>query len=106
MTAYDMPPLILAAAAGLLIGWMFFGGLLWTVRRALASPSPALWVFASLLLRTGLALAGFYLVAGPHWARWAACLLGFTVARLVVTRLSHSPAASTVTPSAESSHAP
>ena len=106
MTANDLPPLMLAGAAGLLIGGMFFGGLLWTVRRALSSPSPALWFFASLLLRTGLALAGFYLVAGPHWARWAACLLGFTVARLVVTRLSRPPAAATATPSTEPRHAP
>ena len=105
MTANDLLPLVLAGAAGLLIGGLFFGGLLWTVRQALSSPSPALWVFASLLLRTGLALAGFYLVAGTHWARWVTCLLGFVVARLVVTRLSGLPAAA-ATPSTESGHPP
>jgi F1F0 ATPase subunit 2 len=47
-----------------------------------------LWFFASLLLRTSIALAGFYLVARGHWERLLVCLLGFVIARLVVTRLT------------------
>ena len=35
-----------------------------------------------------LALAGFYFVAGGHWQRLLACLLGFVIARLIVTRLT------------------
>ena len=48
---------------------------------------PALWFLGSLLLRMGIALAGFYFVAGGDWERLLPCLLGFVVARLVVTWL-------------------
>ena len=77
-----------AMAAGLLLGSMFFGGLYWTVRKGVSSMHPARWFFGSLLLRTGMTLAGFYLVSDGHWERLLVCLLGFTVARLTVTRLT------------------
>ncbi|MBK7470880.1 MAG: ATP synthase subunit I [Betaproteobacteria bacterium] len=76
--------LVLAGVAGTALGAMFFGGLWWTVRRAVSSPRPALWVFGSLLLRMSIALSGFYVVAGGHWERLLACLLGFIVARRLV----------------------
>jgi F1F0 ATPase subunit 2 len=80
--------LLLAWVAGGVLGAMFFGGLWWTVQKALSSKRPALWFFGSLLLRMGLTLAGFYFVAGGHWQRLLACLLGFVIARLIVTRLT------------------
>jgi F1F0 ATPase subunit 2 len=78
----------LAGAAGFLLGALFFAGLWWTVRQGLSSPRPALWFFASLLLRMSLAVAGVYTVAGGSWQRLLACLLGFVLARLAVLRLS------------------
>ncbi len=51
-----------ALAAGLLLGAFFFGGLWWTVTRGVSSQRPALWFFASMLLRMSLTLAGFYFV--------------------------------------------
>ena len=80
--------LVLAWAAGGALGAMFFGGLWWTVQKALSSKRPALWFFGSLLLRMPLVLAGFYFVAGGHWQRLLACLAGFVIARLIVTRLT------------------
>ena len=65
-----------AAPAGAAPASLFFGGLWWTVRRGLASPHPAVWFLASLLLRMGIALAGFYLVSGGQWPRLLMCLLG------------------------------
>lgn len=73
---------------GGMIGVMFFGGLWWTVQKALSSTRPALWFFSSWLLRMSLALTGFHLVAGGHWQRLLICLLGFVMARPVVTRLT------------------
>ena len=35
----------------------------------LTSAQPALWFIGSLLLRTSIALAGFYVVAGGQWDR-------------------------------------
>ena len=84
----DVFGLLLALMVGLLIGAMFFGGLWWTVRQGISSARPARWFFTSLLLRTSLALAGFYVISDGHWERLLACLLGFTLVRLTVTRLS------------------
>ena len=80
--------LALALVTGFLLGAIFFGGLWWTVRKGFSSRQPALWFFGSLLLRMSVALAGFYLVAGGHWQRLMLCLLGFVMARHIVTRLT------------------
>jgi F1F0 ATPase subunit 2 len=77
-----------SATAGLALGAIFFGGLWFTVRKGVSSQRPALWFFFSLMLRMSVALAGFYFVCGGRWERLLACLLGFVVARLVITRLS------------------
>jgi F1F0 ATPase subunit 2 len=71
--------------AGAMIGIVFFGGLWWTVRRAVELPIPALWFLGSSILRTGFALAGFWLVTGGNWRSVIACLAGFVAARLLVT---------------------
>lgn len=76
-----------ALAVGVLLGAVFFGGLWWTVRRAVSSRQPALWFLGSMLLRTGMVLPGFYFVSGGDWKRLLASLLGFIVARHIVTRL-------------------
>ncbi len=80
----------LAAFAGAVFGLFFFGGLLWTVRRAIDSRRPALWVGGSLLLRMGCTAGGFVVVSAGDWQRLLACLLGFLVARWLVVRMSAS----------------
>jgi len=95
--------LVLALLAGGALGAMFFGGLWWTVLRGAASDKPARWFFASMLLRTGLTLAGFYRVAGGQPDRLVLCLLGFVIARMVVTRLTRPRAER---PAKEARHAP
>jgi F1F0 ATPase subunit 2 len=77
---------MLALVTGISLGAMFFGGLWWTVQKAVSSKQPALWFLGSLLLRTTLALAGFYLVGRGNWMRLPICLAGFIAARLMVTR--------------------
>ena len=81
-------PLVGAAAAGLLLGVIFFGGLWWTVNRGISSSQPALWFFGSMLLRMGVVLGGLYFVAHGHWQRLAVCLLGIVMARIAVNRLT------------------
>jgi F1F0 ATPase subunit 2 len=80
--------LALASSVGLVLGAIFFGGLWWTVRKGISSEQPAFWLLGSLLLRMSIALAGFYFVSGGHWERLLVCLVGFVIARLVVTRLT------------------
>ena len=101
----EMLPLVLAGVAGLLLGAIFIGGLWWTVRKGVSSQRPALWFFGSLLLRTGITLAGFYLVAAGHWERLVVCLIGFVLARVAVTRLTRTTKQSAYW-TGEASHAP
>ena len=88
----DIPALALALLAGALLGVFFFGGLWWTVQKGVTSERPALWFLGSLLLRTGLILAGFYLVSQGHWSRLVACLLGFLIARVHRREAAHTSA--------------
>lgn len=77
---------VLAFAAGLALGYIFFAGLWFTVRRLPSARRPWLWISLSLFLRFGISLAGFYLIArGGHWIRVLFCLAGFIAVRLVMT---------------------
>ena len=101
----DLPPMALALVAGVVLGASFFGGLWWTVRKGVASQQPALWFFGSLALRTSIVLAGFYFVSGPHWERLLLCLLGFIMARSIVTWLTRPSGGRNTRLTQEASHA-
>ena len=98
--------LTLAWMAGILLGAIFFGGLWWTIRKGVSSKQPALWFLGSMLLRMGIALAGFYFVSGRDWERLLMCLLGFLMARMLVTYLTRLPAGNRTHLEQETSHAP
>jgi F1F0 ATPase subunit 2 len=98
--------LALALSAGMLLGAVFFGGLWWTVRMGVSSEQPVFWFFGSLLLRMGVALAGFYFVSGGHWERLLLCLVGFVIARLGVTWLTRSSGDNQRVPVQEAQYAP
>lgn len=106
MVTSDPGTLVLALLAGMALGAVFFGGLWWTVQRGATSDTPARWFLASMLLRTGLTLAGFYAVAGGQPDRLVLCLLGFIVARAVVTRLTRPRAHPAGGAAKEAGHAP
>ncbi len=100
----ELPMLALAWLAGAALGGVFFGGLWWTIHKGVSSQRPALWFAGSLLLRMTVALAGFYFVMGGSWHRLLACLIGFIMARALVswiTRLRRQ-----TLPSGAVSHAP
>jgi F1F0 ATPase subunit 2 len=82
--------LIASFIAGTLFGLAFFRGLWLTISTLDQARHPALWVLSSLLLRFGLVLGAFYLLARhAGWPHLLAAATGFTVARLVlVQRLS------------------
>lgn len=106
MTMNDALALVLAWIAGAALGAVFFGGLWWTVRKSLASAKPALWVFGSLLLRMGVTITGFYFVSGGDWQRLLVCLVGFVMARQIVTQLTRLPEEVQTRQSQEARHAP
>lgn len=80
--------LLLVFLAGVVLGVVFFGGLWWTIEHWASARRPALSFLLSFLLRSSLALTGFFLVSGHHWERWLLCLSGFVAARFVVTWLT------------------
>lgn len=102
----DIFKLLLAGAAGLLLGTFFFGGLWLTVRNLAASRHPAFRIFVSSLLRMAMALAGFYWVSGGHWERLAVCLAGFILARQAVAWLTGERTAQADSKTGRSEHAP
>lgn len=77
--------LMFAVITGAALGVVFFGGLWWTVRKGVSSKQPALWFFASLVVRMTVVLSGFLMIGRGHWQRLLACLAGFILARLFVT---------------------
>jgi F1F0 ATPase subunit 2 len=98
--------LVVAGLAGTALGAFFFGGLWWTVRKGTSSRRPALWFLASLLVRTGVVMAGFYVMSGGQWRRLVAALAGFLLARAFVTRWSRGWGRRRIHPSTEAGHAP
>jgi F1F0 ATPase subunit 2 len=79
--------IILALFTGVALGTLFFGGLWFTVRKAMDSKIPALWFFTSFIVRTAIAVYGFYLIMlGANAVAGITCLVGFIAARFMVSR--------------------
>jgi F1F0 ATPase subunit 2 len=106
MTMNETLTLALAGMAGGMLGTIFFGGLWWTVRKGILSRQPALWFLGSLLLRMSVALGGFYFIGRGHWERLVACLLGFVIARFIITLLTGPPVKHHNSAAKEAGHAP
>jgi len=79
---------LIAVLAGMILGIVFFGGLWWTVKRALSSGQAAIWFSGSFLARTAIALTGFYFAGHGDWRRMVACVAGFLGARICVVRFT------------------
>lgn len=79
--------IILVFVLGLGLGVFYFAGLWLTVKRLARADFSALLFSVSFLLRTGLTLAGFYLLMLGSWQRLLVALVGFIVARMLLTRI-------------------
>lgn len=74
-------------SAGAILGLAFFWGLWVTVKGLEGARHPALWALGSVLLRFGVVLAGFYLLARyAGWLQVLAGAVGFALPRLVIVR--------------------
>ena len=91
MTPREIEMMGVAFICGLPLGVLYFGGLWWTIGRAVASNSPAVWFLGSLLVRTIGVMAAFYWVSQGDWRRALSCLLGFLMARTAIQRLRSRP---------------
>lgn len=81
-----MLAILLSLFFGAGLGYVFFWGLWKTVEHMTTSSHPYLWMFSSFIIRTGIVLAGLYLLLLIQWQLIAVALLGFIFARVVVTR--------------------
>ncbi len=79
--------LVPAFLAGLVLGAFYFGTLWLTVSAMSRVRSPGLLFVTSFVGRLTVALTGFWLTMAGRWERAIACLIGFLLARLVVTIL-------------------
>ena len=96
---------MLALVAGLLLGAIFFGGLWWTVRKGVVVQAGGALVFRQPAAAHGPRAGRVLFVAGGHWQRLLVCLLGFVMARLVVTWLTRRRSKPAIA-GTEASHAP
>ncbi len=80
--------LFLILLTGTVIGIFFFGGLWYTVQKGMTAKIPALWFLGSFVIRTSVTLLAIYYLTQGALPKLIACLAGFLVARLLVTRWS------------------
>jgi F1F0 ATPase subunit 2 len=79
--------LVIGVAVGLGLSVVFYGGLWITIRRLLVTRHPVAVTLGSMVFRTALTLAGVVLVARGQWQNALACVAGFVIGRIVVSRL-------------------
>ena len=77
---------VLILLAGAALGVVFYGGLWLTVRALPTSRHAILLALASFWSRTLLVVGGLLLAMDTSWQRALICLLGFTVARIGMSR--------------------
>lgn len=82
----SMAEVILAATVGAGLGVVFFGGLLWTVRRLPDARHPLALAFGSFLVRAAPVVAGILWLASRHWVLALAALTGYLVVRVCLVR--------------------
>lgn len=75
---------VLILSASFVLGSLFFGGLWFTLKKLVTAKNPAWLIFGSFVVRTGIALLGFYYVAQFGWKAMLLALLGFIAARFMV----------------------
>ncbi|AWV96793.1 ATP synthase subunit I [Arcticibacterium luteifluviistationis] len=79
---------VLAFIGGIALGLFFFGGLWFTIKKGVNAKIPAIWFFVSIVIRTGVVMIGFYYVSPAGWQGLIICLIGFIIARFVVTHFT------------------
>ncbi|QIZ72804.1 ATP synthase subunit I [Oxynema aestuarii] len=82
----DYSPLLTAIFGGFALGLFYFGSLWVTVRQLPTTQWPIQLIIGSLIGRLTIALLGFYLIIDGQWQRALLGLLGFILARFILTK--------------------
>lgn len=83
--------LVIAVAGGVLIGFLYFATLWWTVRMIAAGRRSAWLVAGSFLIRAVAAAGGIVFFSGGEPVRLVMAVAGFLVARMITIRLVGAP---------------
>lgn len=84
----EIVSLLPALFAGIALGILFFGGLWFTIRKSIGSKRPTMLFMGSLIIRMAIVVLGFYYVGTSHWLKMLVCLVGFLIARMIITRIT------------------
>lgn len=82
----DLETVGVGLLAGVVLGAVFFGGLMLTVRRLPTARRPAALALSSFVVRTAVVLAGLAWVAQGDWRRLAGALVGLVAMRVMLVR--------------------
>ena len=72
---------VLSIAVGMALGWWFFTGLWWTLRRLPSARHPAALALGSFVLRMVVVVGVAYILARTHWSLPGFALIGLIAAR-------------------------
>lgn len=79
--------LAIALFGGFVLGLFYFYSLWITVRQLPVTAYPIPLTLGSFIARLAITLLGFYLLMNGHWQRGLIALVGFTIARTILTRI-------------------
>ena len=87
--------LILSFIYGLGVGFIYFGGLWWSLQNITKVAKPGFWLLGSFIIRVIFVLLALALLGLTHWERLIACFSGFLLMRLLLVNLWGKPRDST-----------
>ena len=79
--------LVLSFFGGALLGAFYFNSLWNTVKKVTDEGKQGMFLLTGYFLRTGVVLAGFYIIMSGRWERVVAALAGFILIREIMKRV-------------------
>ncbi len=79
--------LVLSFFGGALLGAFYFNNLWNTVKKVTDEGKQGMFLLTGYFLRTGVVLAGFYIIMSGRWERVVAALAGFILMREIMKRV-------------------
>ncbi len=79
--------LVLSFFGGALLGAFYFNSLWNTVKKVTDEGKQGMFLLTGYFLRTGVVLAGFYIIMSGRWERVVAALAGFILMREIMKRV-------------------
>ncbi|WP_028321103.1 ATP synthase subunit I [Desulfatiglans anilini] len=86
MGSVDLFALAVWLLWGWVVGFFYFGGLYWTLRRLPRRSSPKIFLGLSYVIRVSVALMAFWLVLRRSFIGFLVTFVGFFIARFLVSR--------------------